>query len=117
MSRTKSAPPLGRVLSDAETGHQNTPEDIKKCNELNKLCTGGGPGMGSNSNNNGGPTVSRAAVIAELAESSQVGGVREWKEELRRRQVEQDKSAAKEMASYYSPLNFVSEVRLFHEPI
>ena len=117
MSRTKSAPPLGRVLPDNFSPEaQNNQDDIKKCNEFNKLCSG------SKSNNNGyspgqvvsntGSPMSQAAVIAELAESSQLGGVREWKEELRRRQLEQDKTAAKEMASYYSPLNFVSAVRL-----
>lgn len=52
----------------------------------------------------------KAAVIAELAESSQVGGVREWKEELRRRQIEEEKAVQKELNQYYQPVNFFAEV-------
>lgn len=59
-----------------------------------------------------GETTSKAAVIAELAESSQVGGVREWKEELRRRQQEEEKAMQKELAQYYQPVNFFAEVKM-----
>ena len=52
----------------------------------------------------------KAAVIAELEQSSQVGGVREWKEELKRRQKEEEENMVKQLASHYSPVNFVSEV-------
>jgi len=96
MSRTLSAPALGRVLPDIN----GVPHPEEKRPTPNQLLNGKSPQ---------GPTP--AAIIAELAQSSQVGGVREWKEELRRRQLEEDKAAAKEIASIYSPLKFVAEVR------
>lgn len=116
MSRTRSAPPLGRVVPDnhqtlglgigKSTGKSNADmlgqESLRRSNTaLN----------GSNSNLSVvGETTSKAAVIAELAESSQVGGVREWKEELRRRQVAEEKAVQKELAQYYQPVNFYSDV-------
>lgn len=39
-----------------------------------------------------------------------MGGVREWKEELKRRQKEQEKAVQKEIEQLYQPVNFVSEV-------
>ncbi|CAG7816431.1 unnamed protein product [Allacma fusca] len=85
--RTKSAPPLGRVLSDQTYGSSRASPAKAQPSALGK-----------------------AAVIAELEQSSQVGGVREWKEELKRRQVEEEKNAIKELAQYYNPGNFVAEV-------
>ncbi|XP_021949632.1 espin [Folsomia candida] len=114
MSRTKSAPPLGRVIPDADESdasstcgrggqqqHQeNGHEPLKRTSTMSPTaCIMGG-----------GDTVSKADVIAELAESSSVGGVREWKEELKRRQKEQEKAVQKEIEQLYQPVNFVSEV-------
>jgi hypothetical protein len=117
MSRTKSAPPLGRVLPDDPSdpmqpgchNQENGHEPLKRTNtvlNVNSNCGGGGVGTSSEG------TVSKAAVIAELAQSSQVGGVREWKEELRRRQKEQEKAVQKEIEQYYQPVNFVAEVSI-----
>jgi len=109
MSRTKSAPPLGRVIPDEQAqspnfSQENGHELLKRTNTV-----------GTNGSNYGSAvteagTLSKQAVIAELAESSQVGGVREWKEELRRRQKEQEKHVQKEIEQFYQPVNFVAEV-------
>lgn len=101
MSRTRSAPPLGRVLPD-----QN--ENVVVVEQKRLAPATSSAMLYGKALHPGLPP--RSAVIAELSESSQVGGVREWKEELRRRQIEEEKAAAKEIASVYSPLKFVAEV-------
>lgn len=116
MSRTRSAPPLGRVVPD---NHQTLgpTKSVGKANG-DPMLLGNEPLRKSNTALNGstsnlsatGETTTKAAVIAELAESSQVGGVREWKEELRRRQQEEEKAVQKELAQYYQPVNFYAEV-------
>lgn len=116
MSRTRSAPPLGRVIPD---NHQ-TLSSTKPAGKANgDTMMAGSEGLrksntalnGSTNNLSGtGENTSKAAVIAELAESSQVGGVREWKEELRRRQVAEEQAVKKELAQHYQPVNFFAEV-------
>lgn len=115
MSRTKSAPPLGRVIPDENVTVeredndqiQNGHEPLKRTTTMSPTFNnGGGLVPGSDS---GVKSVSKADVIAELAQSSQVGGVREWKQELLRRAKEQDKAVQKEIDCRYQPVNFVSE--------
>jgi hypothetical protein len=83
MSRTKSAPPLGRVIPDnVEEQTQSQIENVLPNNEnnghepLKRASTMSPTCLGSSETED----PSKADVIAELAQSSQVGGVREWKE-------------------------------------
>jgi len=117
MIRTRSAPVVGRVLPDSNNDDRNSPNE-EECS------SGGKENIDRNANNyiasknesngssdtNGGAPITKAAVIAELEQSSQVGGVREWKEELRRREIEKERAAQRELSDYYQPLNFVAEV-------